>query len=111
MFSPRSGCARRIMVPGGYVFAMRRSELVALDFDTVTFALFETDVRRERQNEDIAKAKAEGKYKGRPQTVDREAIAALCANGVFKIEIAARLGIARLTVYMLIEEVETEKGG
>ena len=73
-----------------------------------TFAQFETDVRRERQNEGILKAKAEGKYKGRPQTVDRDAVAALLAEGAFKTEIAAKLGIARSTVYRLIEEIEAE---
>ncbi|MCH9808087.1 MAG: recombinase family protein [Alphaproteobacteria bacterium] len=73
-----------------------------------TFAQFETDVRRERQNEGILKAKAEGRYKGRPPTVDRDAVAALLAEGVFKTEIAAQLGIARSTVYRLIEEIEAE---
>jgi DNA invertase Pin-like site-specific DNA recombinase len=37
-------------------------------------AEFETDLRKERQLEGIAKAKQEGRYKGRPVTVDAEAI-------------------------------------
>jgi DNA invertase Pin-like site-specific DNA recombinase len=34
------------------------------------FAEFETNLRRERQMEGIAKAKAAGVYKGRPPTID-----------------------------------------
>ena len=33
------------------------------------FAEFETNLRRERQLEGIAKAKSEGRYKGRPATI------------------------------------------
>jgi DNA invertase Pin-like site-specific DNA recombinase len=40
------------------------------------FAEFETNLRRERQLEGIAKAKAAGVYKGRPASID----AARCAN-------------------------------
>ena len=38
------------------------------------FAEFETNLRKERQLEGIAKAKAAGIYKGRPPTVDADAI-------------------------------------
>jgi DNA invertase Pin-like site-specific DNA recombinase len=34
------------------------------------FAEFETNLRRERQLEGIARAKAEGVYKGRPASID-----------------------------------------
>src|ERR1700754_3827315 len=34
------------------------------------FAEFETNLRKERQMEGIAKAKSEGRYKGRPVTID-----------------------------------------
>ena len=40
------------------------------------FAEFETNLRRERQLEGIAGAKAKGVYKGRPSTIDAEAIKA-----------------------------------
>lgn len=63
------------------------------------FAEFETNLRRERQIEGIAKAKAEGRYKGRPVTVDKAAIRRLHAEGVKPMHIAQRLGIARSTVY------------
>lgn len=63
------------------------------------FAQFETAIRRERQMEGIAKAKADGRYKGRKPSVDVEAVRALKAEGVRPVEIAARLGIARASVY------------
>jgi len=46
-------------------------------------AEFETDLRRERQLEGIAKAKAEGRYTGRPFTVDGVAIRAALAVGEY----------------------------
>jgi DNA invertase Pin-like site-specific DNA recombinase len=62
-------------------------------------AEFETDLRRERQLEGIAKAKQEGRYKGRPVTVDAEAIRAALAAGDPPTAIAKRLGLARSTIY------------
>ena len=38
------------------------------------FAEFETNLRKERQMAGIAKAKAEGRYKGRPITIDPEVV-------------------------------------
>lgn len=63
------------------------------------FAEFETSLRRERQMEGIEKAKAEGRYKGRPKSVDAASIRRLHAEGVKSAHIAARLGVARSTVY------------
>lgn len=63
------------------------------------FAEFETNLRRERQMEGIAKAKAAGKYKGRPPSIDTTAIQALKAEGLGATEIARRLGIGRASVY------------
>src|SRR5205814_1253824 len=40
------------------------------------FAEFETNLRRERQLEGIAKAKAAGVYKGSTRRIDREAVCA-----------------------------------
>lgn len=64
-------------------------------------AEFERDIMKERQAEGIAKAKAEGKYKGRKPTArnQTEAVRALEAQGVSKTEIAKRLGISRTGVY------------
>jgi DNA invertase Pin-like site-specific DNA recombinase len=41
------------------------------------FAKFETNLRRERQLEGIAKAKAAGVYKGRPASIDAAQVRAL----------------------------------
>jgi DNA invertase Pin-like site-specific DNA recombinase len=64
-------------------------------------AEFETDLRKERQLEGIAKAKQEGRYKGRPVTVDAEAIRAALAAGETPTAVAQRLNVARSTVYRL----------
>lgn len=71
------------------------------------FAEFETAIRRERQLDGIAKAKAEGVYKGRPPTIDATAVKALAAEGVGGSEIARRLGIGRASVYRLLDEAKT----
>jgi DNA invertase Pin-like site-specific DNA recombinase len=65
------------------------------------FAEFETALRKERQMEGIAKAKAEGRYTGRKATIDPSAISALKAEGLGASEIARRLGIGRASVYRL----------
>ena len=67
-------------------------------------AEFETDLRKERQLEGIAKAKAEGRYKGRPATVDAEAIRAALAGGDKPMAIAKRFNVARSTVYRVMGE-------
>lgn len=70
------------------------------------FAEFETNLRRERQLEGIAKAKAEGVYKGRPASIDADKVRALKAEGVGASDIAKRLGIGRASVYRLLTEAE-----
>lgn len=67
------------------------------------FAEFETNIRKERQLEGIAKAKAEGVYKGRKPSIDRAALRRLQSEGLGATEIAKRLGIARASVYRLLE--------
>lgn len=63
------------------------------------FAQFETAIRRDRQMEGIAKAKAEGRYKGRKPTVDVDAVRSLHQSGVRPVDIASKLGIGRASVY------------
>jgi DNA invertase Pin-like site-specific DNA recombinase len=46
------------------------------------FAEFETNLRRERQLEGIAKAKAAGVYKGRPASIDATQVRAMKAQGL-----------------------------
>ncbi len=61
------------------------------------FAEFETNLRRERQLEGIARAKAKGVYKGRKPTARAKAgqVRKLAEEGVSKVEIAKRLRISR----------------
>jgi DNA invertase Pin-like site-specific DNA recombinase len=65
------------------------------------FAEFETNLRRERQMEGIAAAKANGVYKGRPKTINSEEVKKLLQEGVGASEVAQRLGIGRASVYRL----------
>lgn len=67
------------------------------------FAEFETNLRRERQLEGIAAAKAKGVYKGRPASIDAAQIQALKAEGLGPTAIAKRLGIGRASVYRALE--------
>lgn len=67
------------------------------------FAEFETNLRRERQMEGIAKAKAAGIYKGRTPSIDVTAVRALKAEGIGAAEIARRLGIGRASVYRVLD--------
>lgn len=63
------------------------------------FAEFETSLRKERQGEGIAKAKAAGVYKGRKPSIDAGEISRLRKEGLGASEIAKALGIARASVY------------
>lgn len=65
-----------------------------------SFAEFENDLRKERQKEGIAKAKAAGVYKGgRPKQITREMIEAQFAKGFGPARIAKELGCSPATVY------------
>jgi DNA invertase Pin-like site-specific DNA recombinase len=86
----------------------------ALDTSTATGRLMlavigavgqaEREAMLERQREGIAKAKAEGRYKGRVPTARRQAadIVRLKSEGVRPTEIAVRLGIGRASVYRVL---------
>jgi DNA invertase Pin-like site-specific DNA recombinase len=68
------------------------------------FAEFETNLRRERQLEGIAKAKAAGVYKGRPASIDVTKVRQMKAKGMGASEIAKALKIGRASVYRALEE-------
>lgn len=72
-------------------------------------AEFEREIMLERQREGIAKAKAEGKYKGRKPTARAKTaeVRSLQAQGVGAMEISKRLGIGRASVYRILREAET----
>jgi DNA invertase Pin-like site-specific DNA recombinase len=71
------------------------------------FAEFETNIRRERQAEGIARAKKQGVYKGR-KPLDRAAVAKLHGEGKSVTEIAKALKITRPTVYTALREIEAK---
>jgi DNA invertase Pin-like site-specific DNA recombinase len=63
------------------------------------FAEFETNLRKERQMEGIAKAKERGVYKGRKPSVNVERVRELNDSGMGASAIAKELGIGRASVY------------
>ena len=66
---------------------------------------FERSMLLERQREGIAKAKAEGKYKGRRKSVDRQSVLEKLSEGLSIRGTAKKLGIAASTVQAI------KKGG
>ncbi len=92
--------------------------ILAMDIDTGTptgklmlsvlgsVAAFEREIMLERQREGIAKAKAEGKYRGRKPTAQAKAdeVLLLLAEGHGATEVAKRTGIGRASVYRIKNE-------
>jgi DNA invertase Pin-like site-specific DNA recombinase len=68
---------------------------------------FEREMMLERQREGIAKAKGEGKYKGRKPTARAKSaeIKDLAALGVGAVAIARQLGIERTSVWRILRDV------
>ncbi|MXO58167.1 helix-turn-helix domain-containing protein [Altererythrobacter salegens] len=71
------------------------------------FAEFETSIRKERQMEGIAKAKAKGVYKGRKRSIDRERVRSLHDDGMSPSAIAREMGVGRTSVYRALGMVAT----
>lgn len=71
-------------------------------------AEFEREIMLERQREGIAKAKAEGKYKGRAPTARAQSdeVLRLRDEGVGGTEIAKRLEIGRASVYRVLDDAK-----
>lgn len=71
-----------------------------------SIAQFERELMLERQREGIAKAKAEGKFKGRKPTARAKAneVRKLAANGMTKAGIASELGIGVASVYRILAD-------
>jgi DNA invertase Pin-like site-specific DNA recombinase len=92
-------------------------QVLAMNLDTTTptgklmlnlmgsFAEFEREIMLERQREGVARAKAEGKYRGRAPTAQRKAaeVITLRGKGVKPDEIAAKLGISRASVFRVLK--------
>jgi len=71
------------------------------------FAEFETNLRRERQMEGIAAAKARGVYRGRKPSIDPAEVYRLyTAEKMGATAIARQLGIGRASVYRALENYE-----
>ena len=69
-----------------------------------SIAQFERKLTLERQRQGIAKAKAEGKYRGRKPTarVKGDKVRELRDAGVRPAEIARQVGISRTSVYRVL---------
>ena len=72
-------------------------------------AEFERSIMLERQREGIAKAKANGKFKGRAPTAQRKAreVIELRSKGIKADEIANRLEISRASVFRILKSQGT----
>lgn len=101
----KKGVGLRILSLGGEPVDTRSAtgKLILTIF--AGFAQFEREMMLERQREGIAKAKAEGVYRGRKPTARAKADDAkkLHAEGKTVTEIAKVLGIGRASVYRAID--------
>ena len=68
------------------------------------FAEFETNIRKERQMEGIAKAKAKGIYKGGKAKINVDEIIKLKGEGLGATAIAKKMNIHRDSVYRLLKK-------
>lgn len=92
--------------------------ILAMNLDTTTatgklmlnvlgsVAEFEREIMLERQREGVAKAKAEGKFKGRAPTARAKAgeVEAMLAAGESPTVVAKKLGIGRSSVYRAVAD-------
>jgi DNA invertase Pin-like site-specific DNA recombinase len=99
-------------------------QVLAMNLDTSTptgklmlnlmgsFAEFEREIMLERQREGVARAKSEGKYRGRVPTARRKSaeVVQLRGQGVRPEEIAKKLGISRASVFRLLKDQRTRVG-
>ena len=67
------------------------------------FAELETNLRKDRQMEGVAKAKEKGVYKGRKSSIDVDKIKELKESGFGATAIAKELGIHRDSVYRVLK--------
>lgn len=90
--------------------------VLSMDIDTATptgtlllnllgsVSQFEREMMLERQREGIAKAKAQGKYKGRAPTAraQSDTVLNMHKEGITPTQIARKLGIGRTSVYRIL---------
>jgi DNA invertase Pin-like site-specific DNA recombinase len=101
-----------------------RLKVLGLDFDSSSptgkfilnniamVAQFEREMMLERQRDGIAKAKSEGKYKGKPPLPQRvkDEVLRLINTRLDKRAIAARLEISEGSVYKIVREDKERRG-
>lgn len=78
-----------------------------------SIAQFERELMLERQREGIAKAKADGKYKGRAPTARKQAddIVALRQEGKSVPEIVEALSVSRASVFRILRDARARHSG
>jgi DNA invertase Pin-like site-specific DNA recombinase len=90
----------------GLDFKAKMDPMQVLLFQVVgAFAQFERELIRERQREGIARAKAEGKYRGRAPKLtqeQQEEVREAAANGVPKSKLARKYGVTRPVIYDIL---------
>lgn len=97
------GASLRVLDPG----LDTSTSIGRLVFNVIaSIAQFEREIMLERQREGIAKAKRDGKYKGRASTAmaKSEEAMALLKSGVGATDVAKQLDISRRSVYRIIED-------
>lgn len=102
----RKGVALRVLDFGGSEMDTKSPSGRMLLTMFAAVAEFERGVMLVRQREGIAKAKAEGRYKGRAPTARRKSslVCELALEGCGPSAIAARLSISRASVYRILQE-------
>jgi DNA invertase Pin-like site-specific DNA recombinase len=100
----RRGVGLVVLSMGGQALDTRNPTSKLMLTILAAVAAWEREIMLERQREGIAKAKAEGRYKGRAPTARRHAdtVRTLRAQGVSPTAIAQQLGINRASVYRLL---------
>lgn len=100
------GVALRVLDFGGSSVDTQSSSGRLMLTMFAAMAQFERELMLARQREGIAKAQAEGRYRGRAPTARAKTkqVREMRAAGVRPVEIAAQLGIGRASVYRLLSE-------
>ena len=100
------GVALRIMNFGGSEVDTKSATGKLMLTMFAAMAQFEREMMLERQREGIAKAKAEGRYRGRAPVPDAKVkrAFALKRQGLKPAEIAKELSLGRSTVYRVLKE-------
>lgn len=107
------GVGLRVLSMGGQELDTRNPTSRLTLTVLAAIAEFERTLMLERQKEGIAAAKADGKYKGRKPTVTVQAdeMRRLLAGGMTPAAIARHLGVARSSVYRVIDPAGSAEAG